>query len=424
MKDNNKHLDTSAAFTSCTVYAMHCRICLGQNMADFFCFLLKLIPQCIENQVVRRKAERKFLATGLEVHRLLYNEACNVYNEALKSAKHEFYRAQISDSQQNQLFQLIDCLIKVKTAPPLPSHESTQVLADRFIEFFTNKIRDLKVCLRSSTLAKKELSVPSCTPKCLTSFSEFSVVSNEYIYKLVLNSKPKSCKLDPVPTYLIKEVIDVLSSTLTSLINTSLSSGVFPTLLKKGLIHPSIKKHSLDCEVYSNFRHISNVAFLSKTVERVAATQDLNYLESNGLMAKFQSAYRCFHSTALLRVFNDMLTAIDQQQEVVLVLLDLSSAFDTIDHEALISRLQCRYGISGTALKWFRSYLIGRSQQVAIKDSLSQEKNLQFGVPQGSVLGPLLFSLFFAPLEDVILAHGLSVMTYADDTVVFVRWFY
>lgn len=243
-------------------------------------------------------------------------------------------------------------------------------------------------------------------------------MSVDNVHELVLKSKPKFCKLDPVPTHLLKQVIDVLSSPLTAIINTSLSSGVFPSSLKKGLITPAIKKHGLDCDQYPNYRPITNVAFLSKTLERVAASQTLNYLVPNGLLASFQSAYRSCHSTetALLRVFNDILTAIDQQQEVVLVLLDLSSAFDTIDHEVLISRLNTRYGICGTALQWFRSYLTDRSQQVAIKDCLSHEEDLQFGVPQGSVLGPLLFSLFFAPLEDVILAHGLSVMTYADDT--------
>ena len=163
------------------------------------------------------------------------------------------------------------------------------------------------------------------------------------------------------------------------------------------MIHSFIKKPSLDREQLLNYRPITNIAFLSKTLERVAAKQTLNYHTSNGLLSKFQSAYRCFHSTetALIRVFNDILVALDNHQEVVLVLLDLSAAFDTIDHSALLSRLQCRYGINGTVLKWFQSYLDNRSQQVIIKDSLSSEKQLLSGVPQGSVLGPLLFSLFF-----------------------------
>ena len=148
----------------------------------------------------------------------------------------------------------------------------------------------------------------------------------------------------------------------------------------------------------------------------------LAYLQSNSLLSKFQSAYRPLHSTetAILRVINDVQSAIDRREEVVLVLLDLSSAFDTIDHDALLTRLHTRYGISGTAIAWFRSYLVDRYQQVVIHGHSSRPVSLQFGVPQGSVLGPLLFALFFAPIEDIISAHGLKVMVYADDTQLYI----
>ena len=124
----------------------------------------------------------------------------------------------------------------------------------------------------------------------------------------------------------------------------------------------------------------------------------LSILTDNDLMSKLQSAYRRFHSTktALLRVsINDILLALASRQEVVLVLLDLSSAFDTIDHDVLVDKLRSRYGIKGTALNWFRSYLTNRTQSVRIGDSSSSNRTLKYGVPQGSLLGPLLFSLFF-----------------------------
>ena len=113
---------------------------------------------------------------------------------------------------------------------------------------------------------------------------------------------------------------------------------------------------------------------------------------------------------------NDILLALDSRQEVVLVLLDLPSTFDTIDHDVLLDRLRSRYGIQGTALNWFRSYLTNRTQSVRIGDSSSSNRTLKYGVPQGSVLGPLLFSLFFEPIEEMILDHGLRCMVYADDT--------
>ena len=209
---------------------------------------------------------------------------------------------------------------------------------------------------------------------------------------------------------------------LAGIVNTSLTTGVFPASLKKCVIYPIIKKKNADRENLSNYRPITNVPFLSKILEQIAVIQTLNFLTSKGLLAKFQSAYRRFHSTetALLRVFNDILISIDRHQEVVLVLLDLSAAFDTIDHSALLARLRHRYGITGTALLWFESYLSNRTQRVVIKDTPSSDKRLSYGIPQGSVMGPFLFSLFFAPLEDVILAHGFKPMMYADDTQLYV----
>ena len=370
----------------------------------------------------RRQAERRYVASGLEVHHEMYRERCRIYTDALNSAKRDYYKAKISGSDQNQLFRLIDGLFKVKSVPPLPSHKCPKTLAEDFSNFFHNKIRLLKEQISSSPLATMDLLVNPSQSSCTSVLSEFSEVSVSYICDIVQKSKSKSCVLDPLRTDFLKQTIDVLASPITTIVNASLTSGVFPALLKKGIVRPSIKKQALDREEKSNYRPITNVAFLSKILERVAATQTLSYLVTNGLLAKFQSAYRCFYSTetALLRVFNDILLAIDRRQEVVLVLLDLSSAFDTIDHTALLRRLEVRYGINQTVLKWYKSYLSNRTQQVMIGDALSLEKDLSYGAPQGSVLGPLLFALFFAPLEDVILSHDLNAMMYADDTQLYI----
>ncbi|KAL9965909.1 hypothetical protein ACROYT_G029771 [Oculina patagonica] len=185
---------------------------------------------------------------------------------------------------------------------------------------------------------------------------------------------------------------------------------------------PFIKKESLDPEVYSNYRPITNLPFLSKALERIVASQIRDYLTENDLYPSLQSAYRKFHctETALLRVQNDILRAIDNGNEVLLVLLDLSAAFDTLDHDILINRLSTQYGFTGTVLDWFRSYLNDRSQKVVIGNTESKPQPLTSGVPQGSVLGPLLFALYFGPLQDVIKAHGLDCMMYADDSQLYI----
>ena len=122
----------------------------------------------------------------------------------------------------------------------------------------------------------------------------------------------------------------------------------------------------------------------------------------------------------MIKVTNDILRAIDDYSDVILVLLDLSAAFDTLDHQILLSRLKSYFGFTGSVLQWFRSYLTNRSQKVVISEVASSLRQLEFGVPQGSILGPLLFVLYMAPLQDVISRHGLDCMFYADDTQLYI----
>ena len=185
------------------------------------------------------------------------------------------------------------------------------------------------------------------------------------------------------------------------LVNQSLEKGEFPSLLKLSHVRPRLKKDNLDKEILKNYRPVANIPFLSKVIEKVVATQTYNYLEAYNLMPTMQSAYRKHHSTekTLLRVTNDILRTIDRRQDVVLVLLDSSAAFDTIDHTILVERLESYFGFSELTLCWFRSYLENRRQSIVIGDQASTPCALRYGVPQGSILGPLLFTLYIAPLH-------------------------
>ena len=175
----------------------------------------------------------------------------------------------------------------------------------------------------------------------------------------------------------------------------------FPTSFKTAVVWPLLKKYSLPHEELSSYRPISNLNFVSKVLERFIHFRLTNHLHSFPSLCPFQSAYRKFHSTetALLRIHNDLVLAINKQKVSALVLLDLWAAFDTIDHQILIQRLESTFGISSSALSLLSSYLLDRSQFVSIDTSCSSQSNLHTGVPQGSVLGPLLFTLYTTPLS-------------------------
>ena len=147
-------------------------------------------------------------------------------------------------------------------------------------------------------------------------------------------------------------------------------------------------------------------------------------MSENGLHEKMQSAYRTAHSTesALIRVQNDILRQLDKKKGVILVLLDLSAAFDTIDHDHLFELLQNRFGIKGTALDWIKSYLGNRSSSIQINSKTSPPTATSYGVPQGSVLGPIIFTIYTTPLADIIKHHKLSYHFYADDTQLYITF--
>ena len=187
--------------------------------------------------------------------------------------------------------------------------------------------------------------------------------------------------------------------------------GLFPSSFKQAIVHPLLKKPSLPDDDLNNFRPISNLNFNSKILEKVVASRIQSHLLSNSLSSSFQSAYRMFHSTetTLLGIHNDLILAMDRGEVTSLILLDLSAAFDTVDHSILFHRLQHWFGLQGTSLDWFSFYLTSRSQAVSIQNSTSSFSNLSCGIPQGSVLGPLLFTLYTTPLGSVISKNSNTI---------------
>ena len=335
----------------------------------------------------------------------------------MSKTKNEYYTNMVSASQGDprKLWSTMNKILHRTKVPSLPDHDNISSLAKSFGNYFKEKIEKIRLSFPDVTEIIPSTRTINAELHC------FRLLSEKEIHKIITSSPTKTCDLDPIPTFLLKQHLDILITPITSLVNLSLQSGTFPSDFKIAHVCPLLKKSSLPRNVLKNYRPVSNLNFISKIIEKAVAVQLNGYLKSNNLLNDKQSAYRQEHSTetALLKLHNDILLGLHTKKLTALTLLDLSAAFDTIDHSLLINSLSSYFGIKGSCLAWISSYLETRTQQINLSGTLSDPVVLPFGVPQGSVLGPLLFTLYTTPLSNIIEKHNVNHHFYADDTQIY-----
>ena len=373
-------------------------------------------------KVNSRRSERRWRKSRLVVDRQMFVAERSKLKTLIDKTKTQYFSDKVSEATggSRTLFTTINNLLcNSESRTWLPS-VSPKELADRFSPFFHDKIKDIRLVWENSVpyiKANEEIcdyvsfnNVPVLAALDKTTTAE--------VTGIVSGMPSKSCALDPFPTWLLKNMLQHIAPVLVNVINASIATGSVPELMKVAHVRPLLKKPSLEIELLKHYRPVSNLSFLLKVLDKVVAERLTQHLQDNNLHKVMQSAYRPRHSTesVILRVTNDILRAVDRQSMTILVLLDISGASDTINHERLLHRMSTRLNVKDSALNWFRSYLYLRSQVVAIEANISDSRNQDYGVPQSSVLGPLLFSIYMLRLGDLLRKLGVSFHQYADNT--------
>ena len=370
-------------------------------------------------KVERRKAERKWCKDKSTINRQILKNVQRHYDELCDGAKTRYYNDKVNaaGNKSKELFQVAKSLLHKQKSTSLPSHITEKDLANKFGQFFSNKISKIRNDLTQSVNNSADMGGTN-TSHDITGMSSFTPISESKLEKLIMKGNSKSCALDPIPTSLVKRMLNVLLPIICDIVNKSIMGFTMPNALKEAIVKPLIKKPTLDPENLKNFRPVSNLPYLGKLIENVVINQIDDHLAKHQLHEPLQSAYTPNHSTetAIVKVTNDILRGLDRRQCVYLVLLDLSAAFDTIDHQVFLLRLREDYGVSGGVNDWMESYLTDRFQSIDINGTRSDKIKSEYGFPQGSKIGPFGFKLYTKRLAAIAQKHGVYLHLYADDT--------
>ena len=368
-----------------------------------------------------RKAEKKYKQCGSESnlaeYKRLRNRKCNL----ILAAKKAFVSQKIEKCKNDPKMlsrELSNLLGRNSSSCTVPSHSSEADLANEFKEYFIMKVENITSSfpINSSPLPSLNYDLP------LKTLNIFKPVTEEMTLEFISQMKKTFCLNDSIDVSKLNFLYHrELSGYYCDIINCAFSTGEFPEVEKFSYVRPMIKKGN-DPDSLASYRPLYTTSFLSKLIEKAILNQLCHHISNFRYLPWFQSAYRNLHSveTALCRVYNDLVISKAEGCCSMLILLNLSSAFDTLDLNLLLQDLR-DLGIGGKAYNLVASYLSNRKFCVSVGDSVSDVGSMKSGVPQGTILGPFLFIIYTSSLQHILDSLNVAYHFYADDTQIYFR---
>ena len=376
----------------------------------------RIRPAWMDSEYVRARALRKRLQRKTD--KTEYNIQSRLCARMMRS-KWEAYNSSLvktlEDGRQDKFYSVLNKLTgKGLAMSNLPSHIDSVSLANSFNHFFVQKVLNIR---QSFSATSSGVIIPQITGSISEQvLDSFQPTNQNELLDIIKAHGVKTNPDDPLPDFLITKFLDILLPYLVLLVNLSLSSSSCEGF-NEAYVVPILKSLTADHEEFKNYRPVSLLSFVSKLTERVVHARITAHLTENNMHNTSQYGYKKHHSceNLLLKLIDDIMVGIDGRSGVVVLFVDLSAAFDTVDHVILLNILQNKFRITGSAIDWIKSFLSCRSQRIKVDGVFSDALLVAFGVPQGSILGPLLFNLYCSSIDDAFKSSGFHSMGYADD---------